>query len=225
MSALKSALNVALNAALKRKPWKIMHSRQTGKRPPKHSSGNSMGTLKGRPLWHRWSKATVVSVNRPWWWDFLNANTTLCSVGIATSMHPLKKLTTNPQNFSLRKTLFSDQQGSAATNSVTVCTSRFSPSLIHGSCAFFASNSRFMRLFQGALDTPLDSPFSATLSVHGLHFTVYAPSKWGKKTELCFADFVFLTLRRPFQVLHRTIQENLVCSLLDLLETDFLPLP
>ena len=42
------------------------------------------------------------------------------------------------------------------------------PSLIHGLCAFFASNSRFMRLFQAALDTPLDSPFSATLSVHGL---------------------------------------------------------
>ena len=29
-----------------------------------------------------------------------------------------------------------------------------------------------MRLLQGALDTPLDIPFSATLSVHGLHFTV-----------------------------------------------------
>ena len=50
------------------------------------------------------------------------------------------------------------------------------PSLIHGLCAFFASNSRFMRLFQAALDTPVDSPFSATLSVHGLHFTVCAPS-------------------------------------------------
>ena len=33
-------------------------------------------------------------------------------------MHPLKKLTTNPQNFSLRKTLFSDHKGSAATNGV-----------------------------------------------------------------------------------------------------------
>ena len=33
-----------------------------------------------------------------------------------------------------------------------------------------------MRLFQAALDTPLDSPFSTTLSVHGLHFTVCAPS-------------------------------------------------
>ena len=50
------------------------------------------------------------------------------------------------------------------------------PSLIHGLCAFFASNSRFMRLFQAALDTPLDSPFFTSLSVHGLHFTVYAPS-------------------------------------------------
>ena len=58
----------------------------------------------------------------------------------------------------------------------TVCTSRFSHSLIRGLCVFFASNSRFMRLFQAALDTPLDSPFSATLSVHGLHFTVCASS-------------------------------------------------
>ena len=51
------------------------------------------------------------------------------------------------------------------------------PSLIHGLCAFFASNSRFMRLFQAALDTCLGSPFFASLSIHGLHFTVYAPSK------------------------------------------------
>ena len=34
-----------------------------------------------------------------------------------------------------------------------------------------------MRPFQAALDTCLDSPFFASLSVHGLHFTVYAPSK------------------------------------------------
>ena len=34
-----------------------------------------------------------------------------------------------------------------------------------------------MRLFQAALDTRLDSPFSATLSVHGLHFTVCALPK------------------------------------------------
>ena len=33
-----------------------------------------------------------------------------------------------------------------------------------------------MRLFQAALDTCLDSLFFASLSVHGLHFTVYEPS-------------------------------------------------
>ena len=33
-----------------------------------------------------------------------------------------------------------------------------------------------MRLFQAALDTCLGSPFFASLSVHGLHFTVYVPS-------------------------------------------------
>ena len=108
------------------------------------------------------------------------------------------------------------------------------PSPIHGLCAFLASNSRFMRLFQAALDTPRDNPFSATpvspyplnlgradlrggvseapcfivffegrplilrgawsppefrgygltgtLSVHGLHFTVYALSNHGEVT-------------------------------------------
>ena len=64
----------------------------------------------------------------------------------------------------------------AESSQFTVCTSRFSPSLIHGLCTFFASNSRFMRLSQAALDTCLDSPFLASLSVHGLHFTVCAPS-------------------------------------------------
>ena len=34
-----------------------------------------------------------------------------------------------------------------------------------------------MRLFQAALDTCLDSPLFASLSVHGLHFTVYAPPR------------------------------------------------
>ena len=33
-----------------------------------------------------------------------------------------------------------------------------------------------MPLFQAPLDTCLDSPFFVGLSVHGLHFTVYAPS-------------------------------------------------
>ena len=64
-----------------------------------------------------------------------------------------------------------------AISNPTHCASRFCPSLIHGLCPFFASNSRFMRPFQAALDTPLDSPFSATLSVHGLHFTVCATWK------------------------------------------------
>ena len=50
------------------------------------------------------------------------------------------------------------------------------PSLIHGLCAIIASNSRLMRLFQAPLDTCLVSPFFASLSVHGLHFTVYAAS-------------------------------------------------
>ena len=55
------------------------------------------------------------------------------------------------------------------------------PSQIHGLCASFASNSRFMRLFQAALDTCLDSPLLASLSVHGLHFTVYAASNYGPR--------------------------------------------
>ena len=51
--------------------------------------------------------------------------------------------------------------------------SRFSPSLIHGLCAFFASNLRFMRLFQAALDTPsrqplLRHPLSSRFALHGL---------------------------------------------------------
>ena len=62
-----------------------------------------------------------------------------------------------------------------------------------------------MRLFQAALDTPLDSPFSATLSVHGLHFTVYLPSiKFGllacpmtvraeKKKKNDFLRFLFIS--------------------------------
>ena len=55
------------------------------------------------------------------------------------------------------------------------------PSPIHGLCAFFASNSRFMHLFQAALDTCLDSPCFASLSVHSLHFGLRAldfPETW-----------------------------------------------
>ena len=40
-----------------------------------------------------------------------------------------------------------------------------------------------MRLFQAALDTCLDSLFFASLSVHGLHFTVYAPSSSDLKSH------------------------------------------
>ena len=53
-----------------------------------------------------------------------------------------------------------------------------------------------MRLFQAALDTPLDSPFFATLSVHGLHFTVCTPSILGSgfgRTN--FRGFLFLGRR------------------------------
>ena len=47
----------------------------------------------------------------------------------------------------------------------------------------FASNSRFMRLFQAPLDTCLDSLVLARLSIHGLHFMVYMPSIQECKTE------------------------------------------
>ena len=49
MSALKSAVNVALNAALKRKPWKIMHSRQTGKRPQNTPRATPWAPLRADP--------------------------------------------------------------------------------------------------------------------------------------------------------------------------------
>ena len=41
-----------------------------------------------------------------------------------------------------------------------------------------------MLLFQAPLDTCLDSPFFASLSVHGLHFTVYALSRTPFRTFL-----------------------------------------
>ena len=47
------------------------------------------------------------------------------------------------------------------------------PSLIHGLCAIFASDSRFVRLFQAPLDTglnkpPLGQPLSSRFALHGL---------------------------------------------------------
>ena len=53
-----------------------------------------------------------------------------------------------------------------------------------------------MRLLQAALDTCLDSPFFASLSVHGLHFTVCAPSiriQWNAGTA-CVSECVLKTL-------------------------------
>ena len=51
-----------------------------------------------------------------------------------------------------------------------------------------------MRLFQAALDTCLDSPFFASLSVHGLHFTVYAPSIWAMFDRLRPKMFIWVNL-------------------------------
>ena len=70
--------------------------------------------------------------------------------------------------------------------------SRFA--LHDGLCAIFASNSRLMRLFQAVLDTCLDSPFFASLSLHGLHFTVYAPS--GQISPLGFPQFAHIQARK-----------------------------
>ena len=75
--------------------------------------------------------------------------------------------------------------GSFRSANRTLATPEFSPSLIHGLCVIFASNSRFMCLFQAPLDTCLDSPLLASLSVHDLHFTVHAPSTSALHLELC----------------------------------------
>ena len=57
-----------------------------------------------------------------------------------------------------------------------------------------------MRLFQAALDTPLDSPFSATLSVHGLHFTVWAPSNlWVRKIPQNFRQISLSKIKKKYQ--------------------------
>ena len=43
---------------------------------------------------------------------------------------------------------------------------------------------RLFQLFQAPLDTCLGSPFFASLSVHGLPFTVYAASRCGVDAEI-----------------------------------------
>ena len=54
-----------------------------------------------------------------------------------------------------------------------------SPSLIHSWCTIFASNSRCLCAFFGPLLTLVSTaPFLTRLSVHGLHFKVYAPSSF-----------------------------------------------
>ena len=55
---------------------------------------------------------------------------------------------------------------------LTVCAPNLP--LIHGICGFFRPH----------LDTCLGSPFFASRSVHGLHFTVYAALKRHKHKEL-----------------------------------------
>ena len=73
-----------------------------------------------------------------------------------------------------------------------VCTSRFSPSLIHGLCEMFASTSRFMRLFQPALDTCLDSPLlcqplNSWFALHTLRLQSCGPAtqwKTGRTTKM-----------------------------------------
>ena len=54
------------------------------------------------------------------------------------------------------------------------------PPLIHGLCTFFASNLHGLCAFFRPLFTPVSTaPFFASLSVHGLRFTVCAPSNQG----------------------------------------------
>ena len=69
-------------------------------------------------------------------WRCLESNSQIVTQGRAN--HEVQTVNWNAGNFE------------AESAESTACTSRFSPSLIHGSCTFFASNSRFMRLFQGS---------------------------------------------------------------------------
>ena len=64
-----------------------------------------------------------------------------------------------------------------------------------------------MHLFQGALDTPLDSPLSATLSIHGLHFTVCAPSIYVLQSCLCCVFDLFWVLL-PLDLHPKQIQKT-----------------
>ena len=75
-----------------------------------------------------------------------------------------------------------------------------------------------MRLFQAPLDTCLDSPFFASLSVHGLHFTVYAPS-----SNFQYAIFVLefagpLVSKRGFHPQYVSIFDRCAASTRSLLD-------
>ena len=78
-----------------------------------------------------------------------------------------------------------------------MCTSRFSPSLIHGLCAIFASNLRFMRLFQAPLDTCLDSPF-----LPASQFTL-CTSQFTRPRRTFFPLSLFLCLKSAVQKLEK----------------------
>ena len=99
------------------------------------------------------------------------------------------------------------------------------PSLIHGLCALLAFNLRFMGISQAPLDTCLGSPFFASLSVHGLHFTVDAPSSFSFFPRVCVASKRWFELWSGKQIPALQFNLNLasVIPLLYLSLTSFLP--
>ena len=113
-------------------------------------------------------------------------------------------------------------------------TSRFSPSLIHGLCAFFASHSRFMRLFKAALDTPLDS--TGRIRFRRVRFQTpnsvsFFWAHWVLGTELSeflSAYYLCANANSPsFSQNSPSLPQNSVSSLLrnSTLETVFRPFP
>ena len=77
---------------------------------------------------------------------------------------------------------------------------------MQGLCAIFASNSRFMRLFQAALDTSLNSPLlcqplSSRFALHGLRAleVISVAEKW--------ANLRFMLILLPFGSLDKRANE------------------
>ena len=87
----------------------------------KHSSGNSlgntMGTLKARPLWRHWSISTAASISEPWRWNF---PTHLAQLWRPLLCSPWTSSPQTLQNF-LVQNLVSDHKGSASTTGVRKC--------------------------------------------------------------------------------------------------------